>query len=79
VRGSFRIDTATLDKDVNRAFAHLKPDVATCSFQLTVSALVPIVPGSGTGAYAGISGSLHLRFVFAIVGPTYPSGKHEGA
>jgi hypothetical protein len=51
-------------------------DNATCSGAFTASAAMPL--GSGTGAYAGIGGSLNLHVTFAFVGPRFKSGKHKG-
>ncbi|MBV9002309.1 MAG: hypothetical protein JO304_24855 [Solirubrobacterales bacterium] len=49
---------------------------ATCSGAFTASAPVPL--GSGSGAYAGIGGSLNVHVTFAFVGPRFKSGKHKG-
>jgi hypothetical protein len=43
-----------------------------------VTGSTPIVAGSGTGAYAGISGGFILTLMIAEIGPKYGSGKHEG-
>lgn len=57
-RGTFRLAEAALDKRFISAFLHTFPtDAATCSGTLTVTGTVPIIPGSGTGAYRGVRGS----------------------
>jgi len=48
----------------------------TCSGAFTASASMPL--GSGTGAYAGIGGSLNVHVTFAFVGPRFKSGTHKG-
>lgn len=49
---------------------------ATCSGQFSATAPMPL--SSGTGLYAGISGTLNVRLTFAFVGPRFKSGKHKG-
>jgi len=49
---------------------------ATCSGAVAVTA--PVSLGSGTGTYAGISGSLNVHVTFAFVAPRFKSGKHKG-
>jgi hypothetical protein len=58
--GSFLLDSATLDQRVVAAFRHWLGNPATCSGHTSVSAAVPVVPGSGTGAYRGIAGNFTL-------------------
>jgi hypothetical protein len=55
--GSFRLSIAGLDKKFVGAASHEPIYPATCSDRLSVTAAIPIVAGSGTGAYRGISGS----------------------
>jgi len=59
-RGSFLLDGAALDQRVVTAFGHWPGNPATCSGHITVTAPVPVVTGSGTGEYQGISGALTL-------------------
>ena len=59
-RGSFLVDEASLDKRIVTAFGHWPGNPATCSGHVSVTAPVPVVPGSGTGAYRGISGGFTL-------------------
>lgn len=58
--GTFRISIKDLDTKLVAAFARLQPDPRTCSGHVSVTALAPIVPGSGTGSYSGISGAITL-------------------
>jgi len=67
-----------LDKKIESAFNRFQPNHRTCSGYVTVTGSTPIVAGSGTGAYAGISGGFILTLMIAEVGPKYGSGKHEG-
>jgi hypothetical protein len=55
--GSFRLNIASLDKEIISVNSHWRSN-RTCSFHLSVSAATPIVAGSGTGSYRGISGNL---------------------
>jgi hypothetical protein len=59
-RGSFLLDGAALDQRVVTAFRHWAGNPATCSGHISVTAPVPVVPGSGTGSYRGISGGFTL-------------------
>jgi hypothetical protein len=59
-RGSFRLSIAGSDKKFVAAASHEPIYPATCSDLLSVTAAVPIVAGSGTGAYRGISGSFSV-------------------
>jgi hypothetical protein len=55
--GSFRLNIAAIAKDVTSAYRHWPVNKATCSGSITFTAKAPVVAGSGTGAYAGITGS----------------------
>ncbi|MGC2174287.1 MAG: hypothetical protein WA614_02355 [Acidimicrobiales bacterium] len=60
-RGSFRLDIAVIESElVQSAGSGFPTNQATCSGLLDVTAASPIVSGSGTGAYRGIHGTLHL-------------------
>lgn len=59
-RGSFLLSAAVLDKAVINAFHHWSGNPATCSGHTSVTAAVPVVPGSGTGAYRGMTGGFTL-------------------
>jgi len=58
--GSFRLSIAAADKAVVRAYQHWPSNPATCSGNITVSAAAPVVAGSGTGRYRGITGNFTL-------------------
>jgi hypothetical protein len=78
VQGTFRVSVVGLDKKIGIAFNNFRPNPRTCSGSISATASVPIVAGSGTGAYTGITGGFVLTFSLALVGPKYGSGKHEG-
>jgi hypothetical protein len=59
-RGSFRLSTAGLEKKFAMATRHEPIYRGTCSDFASVRAAVPVVAGSGTGAYRGISGSFSV-------------------
>ena len=59
-RGSFLLNGAALDKRVVAALRHWRGNPATCSGSATVTAAVPVVAGSGTGAYRGVTGTFTL-------------------
>jgi hypothetical protein len=58
--GSFRLWIAAADNAVVRAYQHFPANPATCSGGITVSAPAPVVAGSGTGRYRGITGGFTL-------------------
>ena len=55
--GSFRLSIAGLDTTVADAFRHWPYSESTCSDSISFTAAFPVVAGSGTGSYRGISGS----------------------
>jgi hypothetical protein len=57
--GSFKLSITELIKKFGVVTSHEPIYPRTCSDYMTASATMPIVPGSGTGAYRGISGSFH--------------------
>jgi hypothetical protein len=63
-RGSFKLSLTELDKKFVAVTSHEPIYPRTCSDYMTASAPMAIVPGSGTGAYRGISG----RFAVTITG-----------
>jgi hypothetical protein len=73
-RGGFRVNATVF----NRRADHLQPKVnkSTCSFWATAAG--PVTLSRGTGAYAGISGTIDIRTSFAGVGPRFHSGPHKG-
>lgn len=60
IHGAFRINIAGIHKKVVIAFSHFPGDPRTCSGSISFTAAAPIVAGSGTGSYRGISGSFNL-------------------
>ena len=74
--GSFKLSLTELDKKFVAVTSHEPIYPRTCSDYMTASAPMAIVPGSGTGAYRGISG----RFAVTITGdevekkPCQPAG-----
>jgi hypothetical protein len=70
-RGSFRIDLAGLDTMISPAVDHVPLNPVTCSGDVTVAGAAPVVTGSGTGAYRGITGRFDLTVTIAeIVAPS---------
>jgi hypothetical protein len=55
-RGTFRLDLSDLDGRFLALMRHLAVNQRSCS----ASGRVPIVPGSGTGAYSALSGAFDL-------------------
>jgi hypothetical protein len=55
--GSFRLSIARLDAGIVSAYHHWPSNPGTCSGSIAVTAATPIVAGSGTGSYRGISGT----------------------
>jgi hypothetical protein len=58
--GSFRLSIADIDRKFVRAASHEPIYPRTCSDYMNVTSAAPIVAGSGTGAYRGITGSFRL-------------------
>jgi len=56
-RGSFRLSIARLDAGIVSAYHYWPSNPGTCSGSIAVTAATPIVAGSGTGSYRGISGT----------------------
>jgi hypothetical protein len=59
-QGSFRLNIANLNRRFLGLMRHLAVNQHSCSAEVTASARVPIVPGSGTGAYQTASGAFDL-------------------
>lgn len=59
-RGSFRLNIASLGKKIVSAFHHFPGNASTCSGTVRVAGVVPVVAGSGTGSYRGISGTFTM-------------------
>jgi hypothetical protein len=58
--GTFGLNIADIDTKFTEATSHEPVFPRTCSTYVTVSDAVPIVPGSGTGAYRGIAGTFAM-------------------
>jgi hypothetical protein len=63
-RGTFRLDIAEFKRLFGAQSSHEPIFPATCSDHFAFTTPVAIVPGSGTGAYKGISG----RFTLTLTG-----------
>jgi hypothetical protein len=68
--GSFRLNIAELGKKIVAATSHEPIYPRTCSTFIRVAAATPIVAGSGTGSYQGISGSFTVGVTVDEVHPT---------
>jgi hypothetical protein len=64
-KGTFSVDVT----EVGTKLHNLPVDPTTCSADGTVAGRIPIVPGSGTGAYAGISGTFDIEASEASILP----------
>ena len=65
--GSFRLSISMLHKDLIKAFGHWPGNPATCSGSISFTAPVPVVPGTGTGVYRGITGAFKMTVTIAEV------------
>ncbi len=59
-QGTFRLVIGPLHARLEKALSHSHYSLRTCSGDASATGSVPVVPGSGTGAYQGISGSFQL-------------------
>lgn len=59
-RGSFRVSIAALDAAFGKAVGQWPYNKQTCSIHGAVTGTAPVVAGSGTGAYRGITGGFTL-------------------
>lgn len=64
-KGTFSLDVTAVGTKLH----NLPVDPTTCSADGTVAGRTPIVPGSGTGAYAGIDGTLEVEASEASILP----------
>jgi hypothetical protein len=69
-KGSFEISIASLAKAPPPAV-----NPKTCAFECTISASIPIVKGSGKGAYAGITGTVKVTITEVGILRRLKSGK----
>jgi hypothetical protein len=58
-KGSFLLSIANLGKKIVSVTSHWRA-TRTCSFHLSVTAATPVVAGSGTGSYRGVTGGLNM-------------------
>jgi hypothetical protein len=72
--GTFEVDTTAFHRNLNK----LQPTVnkADCSVWGTGAGNVTV--GEGTGAYAGISGTIRMSTSFAAIFPRFRSGAKKG-
>jgi len=75
-QGAIVLNKTKLDDNIDHAYGSLVVNSATCS--TSVSASGPLTAVDGTGAYQGISGTVHVTVIVGFVLPRYPSGAHKG-
>jgi hypothetical protein len=73
-QGSFTVNAVAFNKKANNTSPHVSS--ATCTLWVTVSG--PVTLSDGTGAYAGISGRIHITTSFALLLPRHHSGPRKG-
>ena len=66
-RGTFRLDIAGIDAKFVQGTSHEPTSPRTCSTYVSVRDAVPVVPGSGTGAYQGIAGTFAMTLTLTEV------------
>jgi hypothetical protein len=72
-RGSFGLGIAGLESKLIRAiYGNFPTNTSTCSGLVSVSAPVPVVANSGTGAYKGLRGTFHVNITINEV-ESWPS------
>jgi hypothetical protein len=72
-QGSFRLSIAALDAAFVKAVGHWPYNGRSCSISGSVTGPVPVVAGSGTGAYRGVTGGFTLTISLAedyVKGPS---------
>lgn len=75
-QGTLMLNAAKLDSAISKAFSRTHPNTATCSASVVGSATLPFV--SGTGLYAGATGSAHVTLAAGFIQPRYTSGTKSG-
>jgi hypothetical protein len=73
-KGGFWLNATALNKKLDSASPVVNK--TTCSLLFTGSA--PTTPYDGTGAYAGIGGTVKVTIIFAGIAPRFSSGAHKG-
>jgi hypothetical protein len=74
-KGTFKVNKTALDNASNSAKATVE-SAATCSYGFSATGAITL--SDGTGAYAGISGTVTTTLTFGGVGPIYASGPKKG-
>jgi hypothetical protein len=73
-KGSFEIDVSEVGNKLGNVPV-VPVDQTTCSSDGTVAGPIPIIPGSGTGAYQGITGTLNVHVSAAYLLPRLANGE----
>jgi hypothetical protein len=73
-QGGFWLNATALNKKLGAASSVVNK--TTCSVLFSGSA--PTTPYDGTGAYAGIAGTVKVTVTFAGIAPRFTSGAHKG-
>jgi hypothetical protein len=66
-QGTLTLNKTSLDNAITRAFRKAEPNSSTCSLSVAASGNLPFV--SGTGLYAGASGSAHVTLTIGFILP----------
>ena len=72
--GGFLVNATALNKKVNS----VKPTINRTNCSISLSGTGPATIGSGTGAYAGISGKISITITFAGIAPKTAKGCNIG-
>jgi hypothetical protein len=75
-KGTFEIDVSNLGNELG-SLPVVPVDRTTCSSDGTVAGPIPIVRGSGTGPYHGITGALYVQVSVADILPRANDGTCE--
>ena len=75
-QGTLIMSRTKLDSALRKAFRRANGDSATCTESVAASATLPFA--SGTGLYAGVSGSARITVVYGFIVARYKSGAKAG-
>jgi hypothetical protein len=75
-QGTLMLNKTNLNSSINKAFNSATVNSATCSLSVAAGGTLPFV--SGTGMYAGASGSAHVTVAVGFILPRYKSGAKAG-
>ena len=75
-KGTFVVNLTALEAKANGVRPSF--NTATCSAAVSVTAKVPIVSGSGTGLYKGLSGTINFTESYGFIAGRYTSGSKNG-